>query len=236
MGLLVPAVSLVRGTSRIARPARWPARTLIHQSSVLSATPAFGHVRRQAPTFLKKVRCCKTLLIPTAAAPHLHITRFRCPRLCRARLCRAPTSATPAFLRRPANLRHCTSRCAAHLRECRHQPTSVTPAIHPTLIAFDPTLLAAARRRRARRHRARRHRARRRPRRARRCRAYRLRAHVLTRSVALYGIQLNFRHIFRDDRRSLMCSGCLGPLAPRTRVQRQRQGVLQLARRGGAHI
>tara|TARA_B100000768_G_scaffold81664_1_gene77404 strand:+ start:715 stop:978 length:264 start_codon:yes stop_codon:yes gene_type:complete len=40
--------------------------------------------------------------------------------------------------------RHRTSRCAAHLRHACHQPTSVTPAIHPTPIAFDPTLLAAA--------------------------------------------------------------------------------------------
>ena len=57
----------------------------------------------------------------------------------------------PSSLPRPtlprANLcyaRHRTSRCAAHLRHACHQPTSVTPAIHPTPIAFDPTLLAAA--------------------------------------------------------------------------------------------
>ena len=59
------------------------------------------------------------------------------PTLPRANLCYAR-------LRRPANLRHRTSRCAAHLRHACHQPTYVTPAIHPTPIAFDPTLLAAA--------------------------------------------------------------------------------------------
>ena len=57
----------------------------------------------------------------------------------------------PSSLPRPtlprANLCYRTSRvqrCAAHLRHTCNQPTSVTPAIHPTPIAFDPTLLAAA--------------------------------------------------------------------------------------------
>ena len=78
----------------------------------------------------KSHRCC-------ASSPHhsppLPSSLPR-PTLPRANLC----------LRRPANLRHRTSRCAAHLRHACHQPTSVTPAIHPTPIAFDPTLLAAA--------------------------------------------------------------------------------------------
>ena len=138
----------------------------------------------------------------------------------------------PSSLPRPtlprANLcyaRHRTSRCAAHLRHACHQPTSVTPAIHPTPIAFDPTLLAAA---------------------VlaaavliatvlavavpapavpvRRCRVCRLCAHVSTRSVALYDIQLNFTHILgigpQNTRVFRMPAGPCGPDQRQTQRQR----------------
>ena len=131
------------------------------------------HARRQAPTFLKKVRCCKTLLRPTAAAPRLHITRLRCPRLCRARLCRAPTSVTAPAAVLPTCATPATSPPPSRPPSTPPPSRSIPPCSPPlcSLPSCSPPRCSPL------------------PCRARRCRVYRLCAHVSTRSVTLYDIQ-----------------------------------------------